>query len=357
MTPTVDILIQQAQPADREGRRDDARALYERALFSLKRRADAATASSLLRWIGRLHQQAGDVDAALDAFDAALTIAELAADDAEIGKAFHEQADIHRRLGRLDRAETLYLEARGRALDTAETRLAAMAAGSLSAIAMVRGDYDKALRHQRASLAEYRALGVPKEVLDSLRGMGQLCVELERWEDSARAFDEAEQIAEALGDLPERVRIQSHRAGLEIARGDFVAAAAMCEMARSLSGQSPESAVLGEIEMHLGTIARETGELGAAEEHFERAQQIAVERRDLLLSAETAREHAEACRRQGRLREALIHLNRGHRILTQLAVTRDVVDLDRRSARLERQFLEVARHWAGSIESKDRHTQ
>ena len=120
----------------------------------------------------------------------------IAADDAEIGKAFHEQADIHRRLGRLDRAETLYLEARGRALDTAETRLAAMAAASLSVIAMVRGDHDKALRHQRASLAEYRALGVPKEVLDSLRGMGQLCVELERWEDSARAFDEAEQIAE-----------------------------------------------------------------------------------------------------------------------------------------------------------------
>jgi diguanylate cyclase (GGDEF)-like protein len=357
MTPTVDILIQQAQLADREGRRDDARALYERALFSLKRRADATTAASLLRWIGRLHRQDGDVEAALDAFDAALTIAELAGDDAEIGKAFHEQADIHRRVGRLDRAETLYLEARGRALDTAETRLAAMAAESLSVIAMVRGDHDKALRHQRASLAEYRALGVPKEVLGSLRGMGQLCIELERWEDSARAFDEAEQIAEALGDLPERVRIQTHRAGLEIARGDFVTAAAMCETARSLTEQSPESDALGEIEKHLGTIARETGDFGAAEEHFEGAQKIAVERRDLLLSAETAREHAEACRRQGRLREALIHLNRGQRILTQLAATRDVVDLDRRSARLERQFLEVARHWAGSIESKDRHTQ
>ncbi len=357
MTPTVDILIQQAQLADREGRCDDARALYERALFSLKRRADAATASSLLRWIGRLHRQAGDVDAALDAFDAALTIAELAGDDAEIGKAFHEQADAYRRLGDLDRAEALYLQARSRALDTHETRLAAMAAQSLSVIAMVRGDNDKALRDHRASLAEYRALGVPKEVLGSLRGMGQLCIDLERWEDSARAFDEAAQIAEALGDIPERVRIEAQRAALEIARGDFVAAAAACDTARALAAQSPDADVAGEIEKHLGTIARETGELGVAEEHFERAQQIAVERRDLLLSAETAREHAETCRKQGRLRDSLIHLNRGHRILTQLAVSREVVDLDRRAARLERQFLEVARHWAGSIESKDRHTQ
>ncbi|HEY2163287.1 MAG TPA: diguanylate cyclase, partial [Gemmatimonadaceae bacterium] len=357
MTPTVDILIQQAQLADREGRRNDARALYERALFSLKRRADATIASSLLRWIGRLHRQAGDVDAALDAFDVALTIAELANADAEIGKAFHEQADAYWRLGQLDRAEALYLEARSRALDTHETRLAAMAAQSLSVIAMVRGDNDKALRDHRASLAEYRALGVPKEVLGSLRGMGQLCIDLERWEDSARAFDEAAQIAEALGDIPERVRIEVQRAALEIARGDFVAAGAACETAIGLAVRSPEADVAGEIEKHLGTIARETGDYGSAEVHFDRAQQIAVERRDLLLSAETAREHAETCRKQGRLRDALIHLNRGHRILTQLAVAREVVDLDRRAARLERQFLEVARHWAGSIESKDRHTQ
>ncbi len=357
MTPPVDILIQQARVADREGRRDDARALYERALFSLQRRADAPIASSLMRWIGCLHHQSGDVDAAIEAFDAALMIAQLADDAAEIGKAFNEQAGVHRRLGQLDRAESLYSEARTRALDTQEIRLAAMAAQSLGTIALVRGDHDKALRHHRASLAEYRSLGVPKEVLGSLRDMGQLCVELERWDDSARAFDEGAQIAEALGDIAERVRIQSQRVALEIARGDFVAAGRACEVARSLASTLPESDAIGEIEKHLGTIARETGELGAAEEHFERALQIAVERRDLLLSAETAREHAETCKKQGRLRDALIHLNRGHRILTQLATSRELFDLDRRAARLERQFLEVARQWAGSIESKDRHTQ
>ena len=357
MTPSVEILIQQAQLADREGRRDDALALYERALFSLTQRNDAPLAASLLRWIGRVYEQAQDVDAALEAFETALTIAQFADDAVEIGKAFNEQAGIHRRLGNLDRAETLLIEARSRALDTQETRLAALTAQSLGAIALVRGDHDKALRHHRASLAEYRSLGMPKEILGSLRTLGQLCTELERWEDSARAFDEGAQIAEALGDIAERVRIESQRAGLAIARGDFVAAAAACEVARSLGGQLPESETLGEIEKHLGTIARETGELSLAEEHFERARQFADERRDPLLSAETAREHAETCRKQGRLRDALIHLNRGHRILAQLAAGREVLDVDRIAARLERQFLEVARHWAGSIESKDRHTQ
>ena len=357
MMPSVDILIQQAQLADREGRRDDARVLYERALFSLKRRADAPVAASLLRWIGRLYQQSGDVDGALDAFDAALTIAEFAGDDAQIGKAYHDQAAVHRQLGQLELAESLYNQARSRALDTGETRLAAMTARNLGMIAMVRGDHDKALRHYRASLAEYRALGVPKEVLDSLRSLGQLYADLERWEDGARAFDEAAQIAEALGDVAERARIQTQRVALEIARGEFAAASTACEVARAIAARVPDADMLGEIEKHRGTIARETGELGAAEEHFERAQQIAVERRDLLLSAETAREHAEACRKQGRLRDALMHLNRGHRIFTQLGETREGIDLDRRMARLERQFLDVARNWAGSIESKDRHTQ
>ena len=55
MMPSVDVLIQQAQIAEREGRRDDARSLYERALYSLKRAQDGKTASSLLRWIGRTY--------------------------------------------------------------------------------------------------------------------------------------------------------------------------------------------------------------------------------------------------------------------------------------------------------------
>jgi putative nucleotidyltransferase with HDIG domain len=52
-----------------------------------------------------------------------------------------------------------------------------------------------------------------------------------------------------------------------------------------------------------------------------------------------------------------MHLNRGHRIFTQLGAKRDVADIDRRNARLERHFLEAVRHWSGSIESKDRYTQ
>ena len=81
MKPSVDEFIQQAQLAEREGRRDDARASYERALYSLRRAEDGKLASSLLRWIGRTYQLDADLGAALDCLEAAIAVAELAGDE------------------------------------------------------------------------------------------------------------------------------------------------------------------------------------------------------------------------------------------------------------------------------------
>ncbi|MDB4876778.1 MAG: diguanylate cyclase [Gemmatimonadetes bacterium] len=357
MKPSVDELIQQAQLAEREGRRDDARALYERALYSLDRAQDGRVASSLLRWIGRTYQLDANADAALDCLEVSLAVAQLAGDSAAIGHAINVQAIVFHQQGELDRAEKLYVEARAHGIDAGETRLAAMTAQNLGVISAVRGDHEKTLRHYRTSLAEFRTLGAPKEVLIALNNMGMLCTDLERWEDATKAFEEAVQIADAIGDIPMRVLVEVNRAALEIARGDFASAREVCQLALSLSAQTQDRLALGEIEKQLGTVAREMGEFTSAEEHLQRAQQIAVERRDLLLSAETAREHAELCRKQNRHRDALMHLNRGHRLFTQLSAKRDLADIDRRNARLERHFLEAVRHWSGSIESKDRYTQ
>src|SRR5204863_4842485 len=124
------------------------------------------------------------------------------------------------------------------AIDAGETRLAAMTALNLGVISAVRGDHEKTLRHYRTSLAEFRTLGAPKEVLMALNNMGKLCTDLERWDDGTRAFEEAIQIADAIGDIPARVMLEVNRAELEIMRGDFVAARNACELAAALSGQT-----------------------------------------------------------------------------------------------------------------------
>jgi len=268
-----------------------------------------------------------------------------------------EQAQLAQHEGELDHAESLYSDARARAVENGDIRLAALTARKLGAISLMRGDHDQTLRHYRTSLNEFRAIGAPKEVLTALSDTATLCTDLQRWDDASSAFEEAVGIADALGDIPERLLLEVRRADLEIARRDFTAARAACTLAASLSSQTTDGCVSGEIEKQLGTIARELGELAAAEEHFERAQSWASERGALLLSAETAREHAELCRRHGRHRDALIHLNRAHQAFSQLSERDDVADVRHRHARLERYFIEAVRHWSASIESKDVYTQ
>src|SRR4051812_6148375 len=165
MMPSVDALIQQAQIAEREGRRDDARSLYERALYSLKRAQDGRVASSILRWIGRTYYLDANAEAALDCLTGAIAIAELTGDAAAIGHAINVKGNVYQGQGNLDQAEALYLDARSHAIDAGETRLAAMTAQNLGVIAAIRADHEKALRYYRTSLAEFRALGAPKEVL------------------------------------------------------------------------------------------------------------------------------------------------------------------------------------------------
>ena len=65
MAKQVQELIERGKLAEREGRRDDARRMFEEALHALGTSTHAATASALLRWVGRTYHTDGDHTAAL----------------------------------------------------------------------------------------------------------------------------------------------------------------------------------------------------------------------------------------------------------------------------------------------------
>jgi putative nucleotidyltransferase with HDIG domain len=77
----------------------------------------------------------------------------------------------------------------------------------------------------------------------------------------------------------------------------------------------------------------------------------------MILQGEVARELADLYRAQGRNRETLQRLNQAHRLFAQLRARRELADVDRRTAALENDFLDVVRKWGDSIESKDEYTQ
>ena len=356
----VRALVEEAQRAERQGLREAARSLYERALRSLGDGTDAeagVTASALVRWVARTHQLDGDADAALDCAEAALAIANASGDEAGAGHAINVQAIVHWQRGELDEAERLYLEARACALRSSERKLAAMTALNLGVVANIRGDMQRALRHYEVSLAEYRALGLARDVCAALNNLGMLHTDLGQWEEAERAYDEAKGIASALGDLAALTLIEVNLAEYHVAQGAHDRASDACDRAMEIAERSGDGGALGEAHKIRGVIAREAGELAASEEHFARAEAHAEARQDLLLLAETARERAELHSRQGRNRDTLQCLNRAHRLFSQLRARRDLADVDRRTGRLEEQFLDVVVRWSESIESKDRYTQ
>ncbi|MFN2566228.1 MAG: tetratricopeptide repeat protein [Gemmatimonadaceae bacterium] len=353
----VEALIDEGQLAERQGRREVARALYERALYALRDPSQSVTAAGLLRWIGLTYQLDADFDAAFDCFEAALAVSTACGDEAGVGHALNVKAIAHFRLGRLDEAEQLYLQARDHARRSGEAKLAAMTAQNLGVIANIRGDLEQALGYYEASLADYRALGLTKYICTTLNNLGVLYTRMERWETGERAYDEAVEISQVLGDLPTRILLEVNRASHWIARREYGRAREACDLATSLSQQTQDTHALGEAHKCYGVIARETGDHAAAEKSFQQAATLAEQRQDLLLAAETAREMAELYRQQGRNRDTLQCLNRAHRLFSQLHARRDVADIDRQTQDLEEDFLQMVQRWGDSIESKDHYTQ
>ncbi|CAN5889971.1 hypothetical protein BH11GEM1_BH11GEM1_18800 [soil metagenome] len=349
-------ILEQGQALERVGQREEARALYGEAL-----RSGAATTAQdiahLHRLVSRAHlQDGGFADADASAL-LALLVSEDARDEAGRGRAINMLASIQWNLGNLDRAQRLFLQARERAISSGEARLAAMTATNLGMIATVRGEHDQALVYHRSSLADARSAGLADEAMMALNNLGLLHTQMKRFELAAEAYREALEIGRALGDLSRCMLTQLNVARLYVQQRDLAAARLACDEATMMARQLGDTHADGEAAHIYGLIARSAGDMLVAEEHFLTADKCASERKDLILQGETARELAELYHLQGRNRQMLQRLNQAHRLFAQLRARKELADVDRRTALLESDFLDVARKWGESIESKDLYTQ
>jgi len=353
----VAAFIDAARAAERIGQRPAARAHYEQALRALEHGDEAPTATTLLRWIAGSHFAEANHAAAEDCVEAAIACAEAWGDEGAVANAINLRAIFRWQQGELDEAARLYADARERAIHVGDARLAAMTAQNLGVIANIRGDFTRALLFYQASLADYRTMGLPRDVCVALNNLGMVYTDTERWEEAEHAYREAVELARDLGDIALRVQIEVNVVEMWIARGDIPRARAAADAAMALASKMGDTQVPGDAYRLLGVIARESGELARAEQLLARAAEIATSRQDLLLLAETAREQAEVHRRQGRNRETLQALNNAHRLFTQLRARHDLADIDGQTTRLESEFIDVVRRWSESIEAKDRYTQ
>ena len=357
LAPAVAAAIEAARAAERIGQHAVARSHYEDALRSLGTGNAPPTAATIFRWIAASHFAEANHSAAEDCVAAAVATAEAWSDDLAVGYATNMLGMFRWQQGDLDGAVRLYNDARELAVRGGDARLAAVTAQNLGVIANIRGDFTRALQFYQASLADYRAMGLQRDVCVALNNCGMVYTDTERWDDAEHAYGEALELVRELGDVGLRVQIEVNAVEMWVARGDIPKARAAADAAMELASTLGDPHIPGDAYRLMGVIARESGDLPRAEAMLDRATEVATARQDLLLLAETAREHAEVHRRQGRNRETLQALNRAHQLFTQLRARRDLADVDRQTTHLEGEFIDVVRRWGESIEAKDRYTQ
>ena len=349
-------LIEEARALDKLGRRADARIKYETALRSLAE-PSPSTASMLLRWIARTYEVDADYPAAEDCAHAAVATAELSEERNALGHALNVLAAVRWRQGDLDHAELLFQEALQRGTSSTDPRLQVDVMTNLGTMASIRGDFREALRYFQDALAHGRLHSLLDNIVVALNNLGLANMALGRHDAADEAFSEALTIANALGGLSTRVQLEVNSAALQLERRDFSEAKRRCDRAMALAEHLDDPRANGEAAKVYGIIARETGDLSAAETHLTIARDVAASAQDLALEGDANRELAELYGTLGRNRETLQALNRAHACFTQLRSRHELADVGRRMARLEGDFLDVVRKWSESIESKDHHTQ
>ncbi|HEU4453369.1 MAG TPA: HD domain-containing phosphohydrolase [Longimicrobium sp.] len=357
-TSPVDQLVAEAQAAEREGRRQAARDLFESALFALRGPGQAPMAGSLLRWISRTFMDDGLLESAEEVAEAALLVSETGGDAGGVAHANNLIGTILREKGDLVRADELYARARRQAAAAGDARLVAMVEQNEGIVANIRGDFRTALKRYRAGLAGHRALGSGSlYVAHALNNLGMLYTDLRRWRAADRAFAEALEVTAALGDAATSARISGNRIEPWIAQRRWAQARAACAEALRMAEAAGDTGTLGEVHKHLGVIDRETGRWQAAAAELARAAAIAERRGDLVLGAETAREQAALHWARHEHRETLRALNHAHGLFSRLQARRDLADVAARMEGLESMFLNIVTLWGQSIESADRYTQ
>jgi putative nucleotidyltransferase with HDIG domain len=351
---TVRDSIDRAKQAERDGRWADACAIYENLVRDPA--TLATTRLAALRWLGRAYLEQGNRGAALDVLEAAVASANVIGSPPAVAQALNVVGIVYQVAGDLDQAATIYAAAREKAELAGDSALIAMIDQNLGTVAMIRGDLRGALEAFRLSHLGYQALGMRNHEAQVLNNIALAYMELGELGDAETAYDEAARVFDEDGDHARQLDLAVNKVQLYIAGRRYDEALAQCH---KLLAMSPDDAApwRGEVFRHIGVIARARGDFPEAADNLLKAEQSALESGDLLLRADVSEQLAELYWAQGRHKDMLQRLNEAHSLYTQLKAQHRVAQVEKRNGALEARFLEMAKQWGDSIESKDRYTQ
>ncbi|HET9984162.1 MAG TPA: HD domain-containing phosphohydrolase [Longimicrobiales bacterium] len=348
--------IEDAKAAERAGAWDEALAAYFCALEAARELGAHATVVDLLRWIGTVHRERGELDRADSFYRESLDEAGAAGAAAQVAAALNCLALVAQIRGDVDEAEELFARAAASAREAGDDRLGAMVDQNLGTLANIRGDVAEALSRYRSALERLRRAGDERATGWVLHNIGMAHVDLGELDAAARVYAEALEVARRADDPLHVGNVELGFAELHVARGDRAAARGAAERAFELFTRLDSRPGVSEAHRLLATIHREDGRPADAEAHYDAAVRLARGCGDALVEAEAENGRALLWLAQGTNERALQALNRSHALFARLQARRELADVDRRLDRLEQTYLEVVRRWGESIDAKDAYT-
>lgn len=352
----LQTLIESGRDAHRTGAWDEAIAHYETALTLLPAGSDLRVRAELLRWLGTVHAERGDLDQASTAFHASRIAAESAGAGEDEAAAHVCLANVELLRGNLDEASEIFLKARELSEAGGHDRLVAQIDQNLGTIANIQGNVAIALLSYRSALERYRKLGDDFTATRALNNMGMAHVDLSEWEAAESCFAEAAELATKTGDTMMAGKVELNTAELHIKRRRHVAAAESVERSLNVFHRLRAKPGIAEAYKFHGIVYRETGRPEQADTHFALSLGMAEACQDRLLQAETQLEWALLHLEEERKQEGILYLNRALLLFQGLKASREVLDIERRLERLKEMYLPAVRGWGAQVtEEKDPH--
>lgn len=342
-------LIESAKTFERAGAWDEALARYERALRCLPREGDAASAADVLRWIGTVHRERGELQLASEAYETSLVIAELNALPRQTAAVLNCLGIVEHRRGNVDLAESFYTRALEAAVALEDERLAAMLDQNLGVLHRLRGNLGRALVSYGSALARSRALGETAVASQALNNMGMAHLDLQNWDEAGACFEEALALADAAGDRLTVGTLELNRAELHLQRRDYHAARECCERSIDLFVQLKSKLWMAEAYKFYGILHRATGRPEQADAHFAMALGLAEAAENRLLQAESQMEWAVVHLEAGRHRQGITYLNLALSHFGELQAQREVVGIQEGLEKMESLYLPAVERWSAEL--------
>ncbi|MEP7299913.1 MAG: tetratricopeptide repeat protein [Caldimonas sp.] len=268
--------------------------------------------------LGDLHRGQGRMDEARTCYEAALAIHRGVGDRRFEGSALGNLGNLHMEQGRMEEARAHYEAALAIHHEMGDRRLEGIVLGNLAILHGDQGRMDEAREHCEAGLVIAREIGNRRTEGAILGNLGSLDLEQGRMDEARTHYEAALAIDREVGNRRFEGAVLGNLGNLDLEQGRFDEARAHFEAALAIDRQMGNRRFEGAVLVNLGNLHLKQGEMDDARAHFEAALAIACEVGDRRVQGSVLGSLGDVLARQGHAGEAVEAFRTGDALLREV---------------------------------------